>query len=156
MLANSIVAGVDSVQARTSQVDLHPDHLAQTLNPSSPEDDTRYMTASSDLWSAAYREAVESLGENIDMAILASSSATQLFAELEGMNKGRTQQSAFLSGVAYLRSIQVPLKRFKLALDLASPLSNLDPTASTVIGVVRSVTAVSIPFSFSIYKNEYN
>ncbi|KAJ5066005.1 hypothetical protein J3E74DRAFT_169337, partial [Bipolaris maydis] len=94
--------------------------------------------------SKAYREAVESLRKNINIAILASSSTTQLFAELKGINKEKTQQSAFLRGVAYLRSIQVPLERFKLTLDLASPLSNLDPTASTIIGVARSVTAIAI------------
>jgi hypothetical protein len=62
----------------------------------------------------------------------------------------------FLRGVAYLRSIQVPLERFKLALDLASPLANLDPAASTVIGVVRSVTAVSVPSGYGIYEKECN
>ncbi|KAJ5022574.1 hypothetical protein J3E73DRAFT_384813 [Bipolaris maydis] len=144
VLTNSTVAGSNSVQARTSQICLHSDHLAQSLNPSNLEHDTRCTIPSSDLWSEAYREAVESLGKNIDMAILASSSAAQLFAELEGIDKEKTQQSAFLRGVAYLRSIQVPLERFKLALDLASPLSNLDPTASTVIGVARSVTAIAI------------
>lgn len=64
--------------------------------------------------------------------------------ELESIDSETTRKSAFLRGVAYLRSIQVPLERFKLALDLASPLANLDPVASTVIGVVRSVTAVRI------------
>ena len=99
---------------------------------------------SSDLWSAAYHEAVDSLGKDIDVAILMGSNVTQLFRELENVGKEATQESAFLRGVAYLHSIQVPLERFKLALDLASPLSNLDPTAATVFGVVKSVTAVSL------------
>jgi hypothetical protein len=101
------------------------------------------VITSSDLWSAAYREAVDSFGKDIDTAILMSSNAAQLFGELDKIGKEASQESVFIRGVAYLRSIQVPLERFKLALDLASPLGSIDPTASTVLGVVKSVTAVS-------------
>ena len=105
-------------------------------------------TLNADIWSEAYREAVESLGKEMDVAILMGNNATQLLMKLEDMDKEAYRKSAFLRGVAYLRSIQVPLERFKLALDLASPLSSLDPTASTVFGVVRGVTAVSVIDSF--------
>jgi hypothetical protein len=98
--------------------------------------------SSSDIWSAAYREAVESLGEEITTA-LSGKNADQLFKELEEIEHEATHESAFLRGVRRLRSLKTPLDKFKLALDLASPLSNLEPTASTVFGVVRSVTAVS-------------
>lgn len=67
----------------------------------------------------------------------------QLFKDLEDIDKEATQGSAYLRGVKYLHSIQVPLERFKLALDLASPLASLEPTAMSVFGVVSSVTAVS-------------
>lgn len=97
----------------------------------------------SDLWSAAYREAVENLGEEIDIAILKGKNIEQLLRKLEEIERDVTQESAFLRGVKYLRSLQVPLERFKLALDLASPLANLEPAATTVFGVVRGVTAVS-------------
>ena len=113
------------------------------------DNDIGTISVTSDLWSAAYREAINSLGDDIDVAILMASSTAQLFKELEEIDKDASQESAFLRGVAYLRSIQVPLERFKLVLDLASPLSKLDPTATTVFGVVRSVTAVSL-FSQSI------
>ena len=99
---------------------------------------------SSDLWSAAYREAVQNLGKDIDVAILEGKHVAQLFRELEEIDKEAAHESAFLRGVRYLRHIQVPLERFKLALDLASPLTSLEPTATTVFGVVRSVTAVSL------------
>jgi hypothetical protein len=102
------------------------------------------LAVSSDLWSAAYREAVERLGEDLDVAILQGKNAAQLFKELEAIEKDATQESAFLRGVEYLRSIQVPLERFKLALDLASPLTSIEPATSTVFGVVRSVSAVSL------------
>ena len=59
------------------------------------------------------------------------------------MEKDTTQESAFLRGVKYLQSLQVPLERFKLALDLASPLTSIEPTTATVFGVVKGVTAVS-------------
>ena len=99
---------------------------------------------SSDLWSLAYREAIDSFGEEIDVAILMSSNVAHLFNGLEEIDKDATKDSAFLRGVAYLHSIKVPLEKFKLAIDLASPLSRLDPTAMTVVGVVSSVTAVSL------------
>lgn len=106
-------------------------------------DDSSSVTAPSDLWSKAYYEAVNSLGTDIDVAILMGNNAAQLFKQLEEMGKEANQESIFLRGVAYLRSIQVPLEKLKLALDLASPPTILDP-ATTVFGVVRSVTAVSL------------
>lgn len=138
--------GDDGARIRKDQSSLHSDHLSLSVIRSTLDNPDGDLIDSSDLWSTAYREAVESLGKDIDVAILRDSSAAQLFAELEGIDKG-SGKSAFLRGVAYLRSIQVPLERFKLALDLASPLANLDPVASTVIGVIRSVTAVSPPSS---------
>ncbi|KAF2416555.1 hypothetical protein EJ08DRAFT_99133 [Tothia fuscella] len=112
-----------------------------------PENNISSAVTSSDLWSAAYREAVENLSNDIDVAILLGSNAAQLFVELEEIDKEATQESAFIRGVAYLRSIQIPLERFKLALDVASPLSSFDPTAATVFGVVKSVTAIAISFA---------
>lgn len=104
------------------------------------------MGVSPDLWSAAYREAVHSLGEDIDVTILNGKDVAQIFRELEEIDKEAAQESAFLRGVRYLHSVQVPLERFKLVLDLPSPLSSLEPIATTVFGVVRSVTAVSFFF----------
>ncbi|KAL5371373.1 hypothetical protein DPSP01_014309 [Paraphaeosphaeria sporulosa] len=126
---------------RASHLDQHAT-IESTLS-----DDISGVNTSSDIWSAAYREAVDSLGEDIDVAILLGNNAAQLLKKLEGIENTSTQESAFLRGVAYLRSIQVPLERFKLALDLTSPLSSLDPTATTVFGVVKSVTAIAITFA---------
>lgn len=98
---------------------------------------------SPDLWSAAYREAVENLGEELDIAILERKNVAQLFRELEEIGEEATHESAFLRGVKCLRSLQAPLERFKLALDLASPLTNLEPTVTTAFGVIKSVTVVS-------------
>ena len=95
------------------------------------------------MWSAAYREAVDSLGKDINVTILKGENVAHLFAQLEELDQEATKESAFRKGVKYLHSLQVPLEKFKLALDLASPLSNIEPTAATVFGVVRSVTAVS-------------
>jgi hypothetical protein len=138
--------GDDEAQNQTHQMAPGTTRLDQrlTTDPSTVEDDMAGVVISSDLWSTAYREAVESLGEEIDVAILKGRNVEQLFRELEEIDKEATQESVFLKGVKYLQSIQVPLERFKLALDLASPLTSLEPTASTVFGVVRSVTAVSL------------
>lgn len=114
----------------------------------------RSKSNASDLWSAAYHEAIKSLGDNIDIAILKASSIDQLFKRLEEIGKDATQESIFLRGVKYLHDIQVPLERFKLALDLATPLSRLEPTAATVFGVVSSVTAVGISTRICAYVSE--
>jgi hypothetical protein len=119
-----------------------------TTHPVTPTDSIDSSAFPSDLWSAAYREAVESLGEELDTAILEGKDVTQLFKDLEDIGKGATEESALLRGVRYLRSIKVPLETFKLTLDLASPPANLELTAATVIGVVRSVTAVSSAHRF--------
>ncbi len=133
----------DDGHALPDQSSRRASHVAQnTADPSTLSDDASNSLVPSDLWSAAYREAVEGLGKDIDVAILMGSNVAQLFKQLEEIDKEATRESAFVRGVAYLRSIQVPLERFKLALDLASPLSSIEPTATTVIGVVRGVTAV--------------
>ncbi|TPX14511.1 uncharacterized protein E0L32_005475 [Thyridium curvatum] len=101
----------------------------------------------SDLWTAAYRDAVDSLGKDIDIAILKGHNVAELFKQLEKMDKDTTQESVFLRGVKYLQSLRVPLERFKLALDLASPLTSIEPTTATVFGVVKGVTALAISLS---------
>ncbi|KAJ4308383.1 hypothetical protein N0V84_012133 [Fusarium piperis] len=139
----------DEARNSTDQAALDANHHEQSLatDQSTVVDRVGGIVVSPDLWSTAYREAVESLGEDIDIAILKGKSVEQLFRELEEIDNEATMESAFLRGVKYLQSIQVPLERFKLALDLASPLTSLDPTASTVFGMVRGVTAIAISFS---------
>lgn len=97
----------------------------------------------SDLWSAAYREAVKSLGQDINSAILKGENVAELFKQLEDIDNETTNDSAYLRGVNRLKSIKKPLERFKQVLDMAAPFASIDPTASTVVGVVRGVTAVS-------------
>ncbi|KAJ4298999.1 hypothetical protein N0V90_004243 [Kalmusia sp. IMI 367209] len=116
----------------TNQSDTHQENKPPTDQHEHTETTTTDGPVNTDLWSAAYREAVESLGDDIDRAILKGSNAAQLFVELEKMDEGASKESAFARGVAYLRSIQVPLEKFKLALDLVSPVSSADPAASTI------------------------
>ena len=135
----------DEAQIQTHRSALQTREFEQnSTDRSNLDHDTGSVVVSSDLWSEAYREAVDNIGKDIDVAILTGKNVAQLFRELEEIDKEATQESAFLRGVRYLHSIQVPLERFKLALDLASPLTSLEPTATTVFGVVRSVTAVSL------------
>ncbi|KAG4282239.1 hypothetical protein FPRO04_13360 [Fusarium proliferatum] len=112
-----------------------------------PEPGIEVAVTPSDLWSKAYEEAVQNMGQDVDVAILKGESIAQLFKDLEGVDKDATNESVFLRGVRYLSSIQVPLERFKLALDLTTPLTALEPTTSTVFGVIRGVTAVAISIS---------
>ena len=130
------------------EIALHVGHTDQTIisaDGSSLASGASSLAVSSDLWSAAYREAVNSLGDDIDVAILKGKNVALLFRELEAIDKDVTEESAFLRGVRYLRELQVPLERFKLALDLASPLTDVEMASAAVFGVVRGVTAVSRP-----------
>ncbi len=99
----------------------------------------------SDVWSVAYREAVASLGTDIDITILKADSVADLFRQLEQVGKDATQESVFWRGVRYLQTLQVPLEKFKLALDLADPLTSIDAKLGSVFGVVKTVTAVCSP-----------
>lgn len=103
------------------------------------EDDT-LAAGSTDLWSAAYREAVSSFGEEVKSVILQSERIEKLFTSLEEANEKLAGDSLFRRGV---QRLQAPLRNFKLALDIASPLTSIEPTASTAVGVVSTVTAVS-------------
>ncbi|RTE84332.1 hypothetical protein BHE90_001195 [Fusarium euwallaceae] len=136
----------EGAQARTDETS-HQVNPNQTHIPNPSIHVELVDNVSPDLWSAAYREAVESLGKDIDIAILKGRNVAELFRQLGEINDEATQESAFLKGVRFLESIQVPLGKFKMALDLATPLTSLDPAVSTVFGMVRSVTAVAITLS---------
>lgn len=110
---------------------------------SAPERGNGIVVGPSDLWSKAYREAVRSMGPEVDVTILQGENIAQLFKELEKADKGAADESAFLRGVRCLNTIQVPLERFKLALDLAAPLATVQTTTSGAFGLIRGVTAVS-------------
>ncbi|OJJ79438.1 uncharacterized protein ASPGLDRAFT_1506875, partial [Aspergillus glaucus CBS 516.65] len=97
------------------------------------------VIVSSDLWSAAYREAIENLRQEIDIATLEGKDAVQLFRELHETEKETTDESAFSRGLRHFA--------IKLELDLVSSLTNVEPTAATVFGVLRSVTAIAISFA---------
>ncbi|KAH7360505.1 hypothetical protein BKA65DRAFT_577265 [Rhexocercosporidium sp. MPI-PUGE-AT-0058] len=116
------------------------------VKPLTPRFDIDTVTTSSDIWSTAYREAVDSLGKDINIAILKGENVAQLLRQLDEIEKDG-QESVFLRGVKYLHSLQVPLERFKLALDLATPLTSIEPTTATVFAVVKSITAIAISFA---------
>ncbi|KAI1266270.1 hypothetical protein F5Y18DRAFT_25077 [Xylariaceae sp. FL1019] len=101
----------------------------------------------SDLWSDAYREAVETLGDKIDKAILDGHHVTELFEILQRAEKEASATSVVLRGVNHLKALQVPLETFKLALDVASPFTNIEPVSSSVFSIVRNVTAIAISIS---------
>lgn len=105
----------------------------------------------SDLWSKAYQEALLSLGEDVDVAILAGKNVEMLFTQLEELGKSAQGKSTLLRGVHYLQSLQVPLEKIKFLVDVASPLGAVHPAASTALGVVKSVTTVSFLLSLQDY-----
>ncbi|KAL4920386.1 hypothetical protein BDW62DRAFT_16755 [Aspergillus aurantiobrunneus] len=137
-----VLAGQGAISGLRHEQKLDTSHLAAG-------DEVDSATIPSDLWSTAYQEAVNGMKDEIDVTILEGKSIEQLFRELDNVEKQATSESAFVRGVNCLRSLQVPLEKFKLALDLASPLTSLEPTTNTVFGVVRGVTAIAITLAAS-------
>ncbi|PYI07524.1 hypothetical protein BO78DRAFT_90581 [Aspergillus sclerotiicarbonarius CBS 121057] len=126
---------------QTGHSTLHTNTLERNLTVG---DDIRRAVVSSDLWSAAYREAVENLQEKLDINALEGKTIAQLFKDLEKTENEVTHESAFLRGLKCLQTLKVPLERFKMALDVASPLADIKPTTKIVVGVIKSVTAIAI------------
>ena len=112
-------------------IDSHPGHTNDVL------------FQSTDLWSAAFREAIDTLEPTIDVAQLTGKPVEQLFHDLGMIQRSTDEKSTFRRGLAHLRSVKGPLQNLKLALDLTSPLISFEPVAATVVGVVRSVITVS-------------
>jgi hypothetical protein len=140
----STTARDDEAQIRNDQSALYASDLEQmSIDRSTLNDDIGNVIVTSDLWSAAFREAIDNLKKDIDVAILKGKNVEQLFRDLEEIDKEATQKSTFLRGVKYLHSIQVSFERFKLTLDLASPLTSLESIVTTIFGVVKSVTTIS-------------
>lgn len=54
------------------------------------------IIVSSDLWSAAFREAIKNLRDEIDVATLEGKHVAQPFKELKEIEKEKTHESAFL------------------------------------------------------------
>lgn len=107
-----------------------------------------------DLWSAAFREAIETLEPRIDVAEFAGKTIEQLFHDLDAIDKSAGERSIFRRGLAHLRSAKGPLENFKLALDLANPFISFEPAAVTVVGVVRGVTTVRRSTSSLVFSQQ--
>lgn len=132
----------DKIDDRINKDTVRLDSPQRVLAPASHTRKGNAPSATTDLWSAAYREAVENLRGVLDAAIFEEEHIQLVLKKLGEVENEETHESAFSRGVRCLRSIQVPLETFKLALDLANPVANLEPVASAVLGVVRGVTAV--------------
>lgn len=142
-------AGVDEAQLDADQDTANPVACMsgldqETLVTSSiPDVDVELSVVTSDMWTSAYSEALNSLEEDVKAVILQGKTAAELFSELDQLDKTASQESAIMKGVQHLKRLQVPLERLKLALDWATPLTSIEPITATVFGVVKGVTAVS-------------
>ncbi|RAO65428.1 uncharacterized protein BHQ10_001440 [Talaromyces amestolkiae] len=149
---------VKKTESQPSQSTSLPKKIESSVAATKPTkvklDDIDGGIVGSDLWSAAYREAVESMQDEMDITILKGSSVAQLFEKLEEIDKDVNQKSAFVRGMEVLKKAKKPLENFKLALDLASPLAELEPVATTVVGVLKGVTAIAISVASADVKFE--
>ncbi|RSL83774.1 hypothetical protein CEP51_004283 [Fusarium floridanum] len=63
-----------------------------------PKPGSKVAIIPSDLWSKAYQEAIQSMGQDVDITILKGESIAELFKELNRVDKDATAESAFLRG----------------------------------------------------------
>ncbi|KAF2631068.1 hypothetical protein BU25DRAFT_223768 [Macroventuria anomochaeta] len=78
----------ESSDLQTNRNFPQPNRATYLVGRTTLDGDASSMIGSTDLWSAAYREAVESHGHDIDMAVLVGNSTANLFAEqLERLDK---------------------------------------------------------------------
>lgn len=98
--------------------------------------------ASEDLWTATFREAIETFEPKLDIAQLADANVERIVHNLELIDRLNNDDLSFQRGLEHLRRVKGLLENLKLALNLAEPLLSFKPAAATVIGVVRSVTTV--------------
>ncbi|TPX15039.1 uncharacterized protein E0L32_004869 [Thyridium curvatum] len=96
---------------------------------------------SDDIWSAAYREAILTFDSSQRSLLLAGSRETffQLMENLQGDVGGGSTLSR---GLLHMKG---PLERLNMALDVAKPLTSLEPTQalSTAVGIVQTVIKAS-------------
>ncbi|SPO00078.1 uncharacterized protein DNG_02930 [Cephalotrichum gorgonifer] len=97
--------------------------------------------ADDDIWSVAYREAVERLDEDKREIVTKGERIDELFKRLRESDADNADHSLFRKG---LSKLQKPLQYVKLAVDLAQPLLALEPAAATATGAVKSFTVVAI------------
>lgn len=95
-----------------------------------------------DLWSGAYKEAVQSSEDKVKRLAVTGVRLDDLFKRLEEEND-RRNESIFNRG---LKVLSQPLQYLKLSLDIAGPFVDLEPTKAlaTATNVVKSVTTVHI------------
>lgn len=139
------VAATTATRVESNREDPDRSGSSQPCQKPSLDDVNEPSLFSPDVWSFAFREALNSVGSDIDVAILQGENATTLLKGLQDLDRESSQESAFRRGVEHLQRLKIPLETIKLALDIATPVAAIEPTASMAIGVVRSVTAVSLP-----------
>ncbi|KAL8638158.1 MAG: hypothetical protein Q9228_004660 [Teloschistes exilis] len=116
--ASTITASTPPISSEIREVD---DNVHAKNRFAVVEDDTA-AAGSTDLWSAAYREALSSYGEEVKTVISKGGGIEKLFTSLEETHGKVAGDSLFGKG----------------------PLTSIEPTASTAVGVVSSVTVVAI------------
>lgn len=132
-----------SEEVQTKQKSPRPSHVnSKEIDNPRLGNSSDVLVAPTDLWSAAFREAIGELEPTMDITQITGRTVEHLFRDLGTTSKSIDENSAFRRGLAHLRSVKGPLQNFKLALDLSDPLVTFEPTAATVIGIVRGVITV--------------
>lgn len=128
-----------SVAAETA-ADNGADPTAATTDTNLAVIDIESDLAHSDQWTAAYRKAVASLSEDERTLVTKGRDIVELFENLSEANHAQKSESTFRR---VLEKVQKPMQYLDQSLDLAKPLTSLDPSAGTAFGIVHSVTLVS-------------
>lgn len=93
------------------------------------------------IWSVAYRDAIQKLDEDKREMVLRNQNLDQLLKDLGERDAESAENSLFRKG---LKKVQKSLENVKLAVDIAQPFIGLEPVAATATGAVKSFTIVGV------------
>ncbi|KFA71991.1 hypothetical protein S40288_08082 [Stachybotrys chartarum IBT 40288] len=95
----------------------------------------------SDLWSAAYKEAVGQVDQEIGTLVRSGRNLEELFQNLNEANELQKDESILRRG---MERIKKPMEYLQMILNVTSPAAGMNPASSVAFGVVQSVATLAI------------
>lgn len=134
-----------SVQAGTSQNTQAGELVGQQAVPQTAEqhgaNGKAHDPVPSDLWSAAYKEAVGQVDQEIGTLVRSGRNLEELFQSLNEANELHKEESILRRG---MERIKKPMEYLQMILNVTSPAAGMNPASSVAFGVVQSVATVGL------------
>jgi hypothetical protein len=108
----------------------------------------RDFVVGNDMWNNAFRRACECRSAEEREKLAQTTDIRDLFESLQKEDKEHEEASLFQRGVNMVGPV---LNRLNFLLNLADPVSSIEPSASSALAIVKMVTAVSVPSTTLAY-----